>query len=1238
MAANDRHTAAWKAAIARTTTQEEKASLLVDQRAWNKHLAVECEATGRLKPTPEQRPRMVRCVVNNIEDRIAFLDKYGKAKGVPNDASSAPQGPQSVQSLADLRLDVRIDGFGVDRVGEVIGATWRVREGALSKPDLTIKYEDRTNYDVQSGKTLTEKLKVIGDPSLAELGKRWSDDARLDMLVVSMPNTVRLEGDGFLTIPPGERAPFGIEADNDQLRVIFPLYLPESKTEGSLNIRPLKSGAFHLRAMLLTATSTGVLRRTDVLFDSTRELQDRSPAIVVQDRVSPSAPGEIWNSPNLQYQLRVFESHFEVLNAASGGLVLDLSGTNPRFSPTSRFLSYQEAGRLFVVDVFARKAVLAMSTRYDEGVDSLSFVRGDSYLVAGGTSYGKVGFWPTLVDGKIDQSFEDLIESPSVQNGEGVSGDTNVCHACITYPFEVLWSLDDGCLLMANPASLTEKRRNNIFSAGLQGFWITSILDHKIRMLRADKIGNPFFTRLRVPSDLGITYYSLWKSNEAQPEDIRVAQWIFAKDLTRMDKAASAGTISLPSLTAKPVLRELDFTRSEKSEERNSNKALVSVRKLGAKFDRDYPATESQTRKFPTEESNFGADNARGTKTRRPGFDQIVARLSSSVPAVHGTLTKPPRYYQNDYDSADFGYGLDFSYWLWKEDGGAYLITTEAYDSAGSSGVYTGRICIFRYVRSADDAAAHCSMADWNQNYDTNPKTAGKTFGEIERGVYGVGGAPQPMKAVRVGEEMFALLAPLDHIIALVGGRNLETVATIRDVPGAGSVQSLRLSMDGRVLLQLNTDGRLYLYSVAEQKRILSGVSIDGELVLYTDDGFYDGTPDGARYVYRYFSGLGEHHAFSQFASQFRRPELIQAILRGDNPPHPSADIVAPPSADFDLVPAGQVGRFTARVRVRSDIDLKTLRLFVDGAPLEELGLSGRSAEFERPIQIHEGTHWVTAVAYNALGFSSIPKSAVARGPAGAGSESKLFYVGIAVDKYPNFPDRNLKYANRDMRLIADTVAQHSSPQFGSIVTKELQDEQASNAAILATLEGVVSQTSAIDTLLVSFAGHGIRAGDRFYFLTSRTSQEDIPGTALLWDKVAEVLSRSKARVIVLLDACHSGAASQDAVVPNDDYAAALTRNGKAGMVVLAASKGREFSQEDDDLLGGHGLFSYAVARALGSDRKTADRNGNGVIELSELYAYVKRTVSEISSRIDPNLQQTPWLSRDEIIGEAPVM
>jgi uncharacterized protein YecT (DUF1311 family) len=297
MAANDRHTAAWKAVLERITN-EEKARLLADQRTWNKRLAIECEATGSLKPSPDQMPRIVRCIVGKTEDRIAFLEKYGKAKGAPDHAystaadSPAPNSPDPAQSPADLKFDLKIGGLEADRVGEVVSVAWRVSEGTLSKPGLKIKYEDRPNYDSQSGKSFTEKQQVIGDSSLAETGKRWIDDNRLEVLVFSMPNTVRLEGDGFLTIPPGERTPFGIEVDNDRLRVIFPLYLAESRPEGSLKIRPLKSGAFHLRAMRLTSTSTGALRRTDVLFDSTRELQDRSPAIIVQDRLALGTPRE----------------------------------------------------------------------------------------------------------------------------------------------------------------------------------------------------------------------------------------------------------------------------------------------------------------------------------------------------------------------------------------------------------------------------------------------------------------------------------------------------------------------------------------------------------------------------------------------------------------------------------------------------------------------------------------------------------------------------------------------------------------------------------------------------------------------------------------------------------------------------------------------------------------------------------------------------------------------------------
>jgi hypothetical protein len=253
-----------------------------------------------------------------------------------------------------------------------------------------------------------------------------------------------------------------------------------------------------------------------------------------------------------------------------------------------------------------------------------------------------------------------------------------------------------------------------------------------------------------------------------------------------------------------------------------------------------------------------------------------------------------------------------------------------------------------------------------------------------------------------------AIIGREDHSIHIYRLAPLKEFATIKDILGSDNVRNLQLTKDGRFLVQFNNDGQLYVYSVSDQKRILSGISVDDEVVVYTDDGFYDGTTEGGRYVYRYFTGLGQYHKFNQFASRFYRPDLIQAILRGENPPHPSPEIVAPPTVELELIPQPHPGELIARLRVTSDADLKTLRFFVDGTPFDEIALSGRSAELDRAVSVAEGIHWVTAAAYNALGFSSIPKSAMARGEAGAVAKGKLFYVGVAVDQYVNYPQLNL--------------------------------------------------------------------------------------------------------------------------------------------------------------------------------------------------------------------------------------
>ena len=59
------------------------------------------------------------------------------------------------------------------------------------------------------------------------------------------------------------------------------------------------------------------------------------------------------------------------------------------------------------------------------------------------------------------------------------------------------------------------------------------------------------------------------------------------------------------------------------------------------------------------------------------------------------------------------------------------------------------------------------------------------------------------------------------------------------------------------------------------------------------------------------------------------------------------------------------------------------------------------------------------------------------------------------------------------------------------------------------------------------------------------------------------------------------------------------------------------------------GLFSVALAEIIGSQRKEHDTDGDGVISISELYRALKAKVI-----VGSNGQQTPWLSRNKMVGD----
>jgi hypothetical protein len=143
----------------------------------------------------------------------------------------------------------------------------------------------------------------------------------------------------------------------------------------------------------------------------------------------------------------------------------------------------------------------------------------------------------------------------------------------------------------------------------------------------------------------------------------------------------------------------------------------------------------------------------------------------------------------------------------------------------------------------------------------------------------------------------------------------------------------------------------------------------------------------------------------------------------------------------------------------------------------------------------------------------------------------------------------------------------------------------------------------------------------------SATRLDRVEATSLGFDAISARLRESKARVVVLLDVCHAGVVDRAAAGTNDAAVSQLVTNSGASMVVLSASKGRQYSEETPKAAGG--LFSSAFERTLTTDRTANDVDRNGAISISELYRGLKSSVVRASEG-----RQTPWLSRNRIVGD----
>lgn len=449
------------------------------------------------------------------------------------------------------------------------------------------------------------------------------------------------------------------------------------------------------------------------------------------------------------------------------------------------------------------------------------------------------------------------------------------------------------------------------------------------------------------------------------------------------------------------------------------------------------------------------------------------------------------------------------------------------------------------------------------------------------------------------------------------------------------AVTSISLIKDGSIIGSSSKDNSIRIWDKKEKKEIVKLISSkNGEWIIATPDGYYNSSPEGSSLIHWSSIDRKETYSFEQFESLFRRPDIIKARLSGDlNAGRPAPKLTTPPRVEipgnvrfketFKKSEALTVTTFSERI-------VKSLRVFNNGRPLREIKINAKEKQISIDIPLIKGANRITTVAYDDRGFSSNPKHLDVISKDSSLPQPNLHVLGVGISSYPNLPAGwQLDFAHTDVKALIGVFQSQKGEMFREVHSKIIVNTNATVDSIADALAHL-SEISKNDIAIIALAGHGIKDKDgKFYFLTSKGSINGLEESGLNWSMFRDHLSRIKGRVILFLDACHSGSIVKDTIVPNDEFAQEFFSGKRGGVMVFSASKGRQYSMESPDIGGGFGIFTYAVTQGLTARSRDADVNNNGYVEFMEIVDYVRRYVDK-----ETYGAQTPWLSRKELFGD----
>ncbi|MEO6286305.1 MAG: caspase family protein [Dyadobacter sp.] len=224
-------------------------------------------------------------------------------------------------------------------------------------------------------------------------------------------------------------------------------------------------------------------------------------------------------------------------------------------------------------------------------------------------------------------------------------------------------------------------------------------------------------------------------------------------------------------------------------------------------------------------------------------------------------------------------------------------------------------------------------------------------------------------------------------------------------------------------------------------------------------------------------------------------------------------------------------------------------------------------------------------------------------------TRSNTYAVVIGITKYQTKSLSTLQFADRDASLFAAHLRSKAGGNVPVEHIRLLLNEDATIAAIYDALNWLQEHCTSNDKAYFYFSGHGdVETDNNFslgYLLAYNSPPNNYRNNAITIEdlnKVANHLSsKTKATVVLVTDACHSGKLAGD-YYKGKQLVASQLQLILNNEIRMAACGVDEKAAESEDWGGGRGVFSYYLLMGLNG---IADLNRNDTIQLRELNTYL---------------------------------